>query len=331
MTGRIGRRGWLAAAALAALCAGRPVGAAAQHVSVYSAHEASIIEAMVPPFEKATGITVDVVKAGGGDLLNRVRAEAGAPRADVIWSVGPDLLAASPNLLEAYRPAGYDQVLDPKFGVTGNWLPYTGTVMVIAVNTAKVKPADYPKTWSDLADPKWHGLVSSARSDSSSSAFSQYLTILTCYGDKGLDIYKRIFANFVLSDSSGAVPRYVNDGEASVGLTLEDNALQYVKGGGHMAIVYPADGTLVNADGVALVKNAPHPAEARRFIDYLMSKPAQEILVQTIGRRSIRTDVAPNPAALPLSQIKAVPYDTEDAAKQRAAMLAQWRKIADSQ
>ncbi len=331
MAGSIGRSIGLFAAAMAALCGGFARGAAAQHVSVYTAHESAIVEAMVPPFEKATGITVDVVKGGGGDLLNRVRAEAGKPRADVIWSVGPDLLAANPALLEAYRPAGFDAIVDPKFAVTGNWLPYTGTVMVLAVNTQKVKPADYPKTWSDLAEPKWHGLVSSARADSSSSAFSQYLTILTCYGDKGPDIYKRIFANFILSDSSGAVPRFVNDGEAHVGLTLEDNALQYIKGGGHMAIVYPADGTLVNADGVALVKNGPNPDQGRRFIDYLMSKPAQEILVQTVGRRSIRTDVAPNPAALPLSQIKAIPYDVENAAKQRATLLAQWQRIADSQ
>ena len=305
--------------------------AAGGRVSVYTAHESSIIDAMVPPFQKATGITVDVVKGGGGDLLNRVKAEAGAPRADVVWSVGPDVLEVNAPLLEAYRPAGYEQVLDPKFAASGVWLPYTGTVMVIAVNTAKVKPGDFPKTWSDLADPKWHGLVSSARADSSSSAFSQFLTILTCYPDTGMDIYKRIFANFVLSDSSGGVSRYVNDGEAFAGLTLEDNALQYVKGGGHMAIVYPSDGTLVNADGVALVKGAPHPDEARRFIDYLMSKPAQEILVQTVGRRSIRTDVPAGPGTKPLSEIKAINYDTVDAARRRATLLAQWRKIADSQ
>ena len=326
--GTISRR--LMGATLMAALTG-PVWAQNQHVSVYTAHEAAIIEAMVPPFEKETGIKVDIVKGGGGDLLNRVRAEAAQPRADVVWSVGPDILEANARLLEAYKPAGYDAVLDPKFPVTGIWLPYTGTVMVLAVNTQKLQPGDYPSTWSDLAEPKWKGLVSSARADSSSSAFSQFVTILLCYGDKGPDIYKRMFANFILADSSGAVPRYVSDGEAAVGLTLEDGALQYAKNGGHVAIVYPADGTLVNADGVALVKGAPHPAEARRFIDYIMSKPAQEILVGTVGRRSIRTDVAPGPGAKPLADIKAVPYDTDEVGKRRAALLAQWRKIADGQ
>ena len=319
---------WLSVAMMLIL---GPAWAQERHVSVYTAHEAAIIEAMVPPFEQETGITVDIVKGGGGDLLNRVRAEAGQPRADVIWSVGPDILEANARLLEAYRPAGYDAVLDAKFPVTGVWLPYTGTVMVLAVNTQKLTPAEYPRTWSDLAAPKWKGLVSSARADSSSSAFSQFVTVLLCYGDQGPDIYKRMFGNFILADSSGAVPRYVSDGEAAVGLTLEDGALQYARNGGPVAIVYPADGTLVNADGVALVKGAPHPAEARRFIDYLMSKPAQEILVNTVGRRSIRTDVAPLPGAKPLAEIKAVAYDTDDVGKRRAALLAQWRTIADSQ
>ena len=45
------------------------------------------------------------------------------------------------------------------------------------------------------------------------------------------------------------MPRFVNDGEAVVGVTLEDNAYLYVKGGGPVAIVYPEDGTSAIADG----------------------------------------------------------------------------------
>ncbi len=331
MARSVSARLFVAVAALAAHAAFRPAGAAEQRVTVYTAHEAAIVDALVPRFQQETGIIVDIVKAGSGDVLNRAKAEAAAPRADVIWSIGGEVLASNPNLLQAYKPADFDRVLDPKFASDGPWLPYTGVVMVMAVNTTKLKPAEYPKTWSDLADKKWHGQVSSARADSSGSAFTQYTTILAAYGDKGLDTYARIFANFALSDSSGAVPRYVNDGEAEVGLTLEDNALQYVKGGGHVAIVYPTDGTTINADGVALVKGAPHPDQGKRFIDWVLSKPVQEILVQTVGRRSIRTDVSANGALPPLAQIKTIPYDMAAVSRDRAALMAKWKKIADSQ
>lgn len=326
------RRSLLGAAAASAAIgtAIRPARAADDRVTVYTAHEASIVEVVVPGFEKATGIKVDVVKAGSGDIVNRVRAEAGTPRGDVIWSIGGELLEANPALLQPYRPTDYDRVLDPKFPASGNWLPYTGVVMVIAVNTAKLKPADYPKTWADLAAPRWKGMVSSARADSSGSAFTQYTTILAAHGDKGPEVYASILRNFALSDSSGAVSRYVNDGEALAGLTLEDNALQYVKGGGHVAIVYPADGTTIAADGVALIKGAPHPEAAKRFIDHVLSQPVQQTLVQTVGRRSIRTDVPANAALPKLSDIKTVPYDLVAASRDRAALIARWKRLADN-
>ena len=44
-------------------------------VVVYTAHKASIVDALVPKFEKDTGIKVDVVKAGSGDIIKRVKAE----------------------------------------------------------------------------------------------------------------------------------------------------------------------------------------------------------------------------------------------------------------
>lgn len=324
------RQAGLAAASLLGVGGARRAGAAEDRVSVYTAHEASIIEALAPRFQRDTGITAEVVKLGSGDVVNRVRAEARQPRADVIWSVGGEILAANPALLEAYKPADFDRVLDPKFTVSGPWLPYTGVLPVIVVNTAKLRPEEQPKTWADLALPRFKGMVSSARADTSGSAFTQYVTILAAYGDKGPDTYARIFANFALADSSGAVARYVADGEALAGIALEDNALQYVRGGAKVAIVYPADGTTINADGIGLVKGAPHPEAARRFIDWTLSKPVQEQLVQSIGRRSIRNDVAGGAALPPLSEIRTIPYDLEAVSRDRAALVSRWKRLADS-
>lgn len=321
---------WLLSCAVAAIATATPAWAQ-QHVVLYTAHEAAITEQLVPRFEKETGIKVDLIKGGGGDLINRVKAEAAAPRADVVWSVGADLLAANPGLLQPYKPAGLDAVLNPKFASNGNWLPYTGVIMVFAVNTQKLQPAGYPRSWMDLADAKWKGKVSSARADSSSSAFIQYATVLSAFGDKGQEVYAKIFPNFALSNSSGAVPRFVNDGEALVGITLEDNALQYVKGGGKVAIVYPAEGTSLTADGIALVKGAPDAEAGKKFIDWALSQKVQEWLVQTLGRRSIRSDVASSTVLPALSEIKTVNYDVEAVAKNLPQLLSTWKKLAESQ
>jgi len=63
-------------------------------VVVYTAHEETIINALVPMFEKETGIKVEYVKMGSGDVIKRAKAEAARPQADVIWSIGGEQLEA---------------------------------------------------------------------------------------------------------------------------------------------------------------------------------------------------------------------------------------------
>lgn len=316
------RRGFLATTAFG-LTAG-PVFAQAKTVSVYTAHNTTIVNALQPKFEAESGIKIELVKAGSGDIIRRVKAEAAAPKADVIWSIGGEALEENKALFAPYAPKDA-AALVPAYKASPEWLPYTGIMAVFAVNNKKLKPEEYPKSWKDLADPKWKGKISSARADSSGSAFQQLATVLLAYGDKGWDIYNGILANMILSDSSGAVPRFVNDGEALVGLTLEDNALEYVRAGGNVVIVYPEDGTSTVADGIALVKGAPNAENGKIFLDWLLSKSVQEFVVKEIGRRPVRSDVAAT-GLKPLGEIKLVNYDMGKIAANRTQWIAEWRK-----
>ena len=56
-------------------------------VTVYTAAPQNFVDTMVPGYEKATGVKVEIIKAGSGELLNRLRAESSSPVADVLWSV----------------------------------------------------------------------------------------------------------------------------------------------------------------------------------------------------------------------------------------------------
>src|SRR5437667_2695704 len=189
-------------------CVTVPAGAQ-QRVSIYTAHTANIVERLIPEFEKATGIKADVVKAGSGDIINRVRAEAANPKCDVIWSIGGELLEANPDLLEPYQPKDAAMIADA-FKTSGAWIPYTGIVNVFVVNTKKLKPEEYPKTWAELAQPRFKNLVSMADAEKSGSAYMQLNTFLTIYSDKqpGWDKFKEVYKNLNVSASSGAVPRF---------------------------------------------------------------------------------------------------------------------------
>jgi iron(III) transport system substrate-binding protein len=291
-------------------------GAQAKTVVAYTAHEDNIIAEMVPLFEKETGYKLEFVKLASGDVIKRVKAEAANPQCDVIWSIGGEQLELDNALLEKYVPKEWSKI-NKVFKVGTNWLPYTAIMNVFIVNTNLVKESDTPKKWTDLMDPRWKGKISSATPDKSGSAYMQLNNVLLASKDDGWDVYKKILANFVIATGSGVVPKNVNDGEASIGITLEDNAFRFVQGGGPVKIVYPKDGVIAAADGIALVKGAPHPDAGKFFIDWCLSKSTQDFLVAKMFRRPVRVDGA-NPPGLPaLSKVKTLPYDFGDAAKNK--------------
>jgi iron(III) transport system substrate-binding protein len=303
------------------------VSAQAQKVVVYTAAKQVLVDELTTRFTRETGIAVETVIAGSSDVIRRVRAEAAAPKVDVIWSIGGEVLEANKDLLTAYTPKD-DAVLLTAYKISPEWQPFSGILAIFIANTQALKPADYPKTWKDLADPKWKGQIASARADSSGSAFQQFATVIARYGDAGWDIYKGILGNMLLAESSGLVSRLVNDGEAKLGIALEDDALDYVKGGGPVTILYPEDGTSTVADGMALAKGAPNAESGKRFIDWLLTKPVQEIVVKQMGRRAVRIDVAGGGGAKPITEVKLVNYDIRAIAQNRAAWIARWKEMA---
>jgi len=306
-----------------------PAGASAQSgtVSVYTAHAPEIYNEVVPMFEAETGISVSLVQAGSGDIVQRVRAEARSPLADVIWSIGGEALEANSDLLEPFTSA-HDDMIDPLYKVGTNWLPYTGIPMVFVVNTDMVADDEMPVSWADLADPKWDQQIAFAGADSSGSAFMQLATVLDVYGEEeGWDLFEAMMGNFIITNSSGRVPRGTADGEFAIGLTLEEAAQRYVAGGAPVTIVYPEPATSALPDAVALVKDGPNPEAGQAFIDFVLSKEIQEFLVETMQRRSIRTDVA-QPDGLPgLDEVSIQNYDMAWAGAERDAIIRRYLSI----
>jgi iron(III) transport system substrate-binding protein len=317
----------IVATAGAVFASGAPETEPTQRVIAYTAHEDTIIAEMTRRFTEETGIEIEFVKLGSSDVIRRVVAEADNPQADVIWSIGGEALEANSSVLAPYTPAEWDMIADV-YKVGTNWLPYTGIMNVFIANTEMLAANQRPQTWTDLADPQLAGLVSSARADRSGSSYMQLANVLAVYGeDEGWDVYESILENFALSASSGAVPRFVNDGEAAVGITLEDNAQRFVAGGGPVEIIYPADGTVAAPDGIALIQNGPNPDAGRAFIDWALSRSTQDFLVEAMGRRSVRTDGTTPPGLPALTEINTISYDFEWAAGNRDAFIGRFTEM----
>lgn len=295
-------------------------------VTIYSAAPQDLLDQVIPAFEKAAKVKVDVIKGGSGDLINRLKAEAGRSTADVLFSVSTDVVEANGKLFTKFVPDNVKFLADA-FKVNDAAIPFTAVATSFGVNTKLLTPAQYPKTWADLGNPIYKGKISAGRPDKSGSAYIQLALILQIHGEeKGWAIYGKILDNTVLSNSSGAVSKFVNDGEAMIGLSNEDTLLRYKVGGGPVELLYPTDGTSAIADVMALTASPANPQGGRAFINFMLSKEAQEIL-DAAGRRSVRADVVSKNALTPLAKLKLVKYDDDWAGANRARILAKWNEL----
>ncbi|NME64532.1 extracellular solute-binding protein [Clostridium cadaveris] len=301
-------------------------------ITVYSPHPADPLNAGVKEFQEKTGITVNVVAAGTGELLKRVEAEAENPLADVFWGGGADSVANYTKYFDEFTPEA-DSVISKEYkDANHKWVGESPLPMVIMYNKKLVKESDVPKSWSDLLDAKWKGKIAYADPAKSGSSFTILSTMITAYGKddgKGWDFIKNFYSNLdgkVLSSSSG-VYKGVADGEYSVGLTLEKEAQNYVTAGADVGYIYPSDGTSAVPDSIALIKGCKNPDGAKQFINFVLGKDCQSMMAEKYNRRPVRNDMEP-PKGLPkMSDIKIVNYDFDWAATGKADILNKWKDI----
>ena len=77
-------------------------------------------------------------------------------------------------------------------------------------------------------------------------------------------------------------------------------------------------------DGSALIRGAAHAENARRFLDFTVSREVQELLAGEFCRRSVREDVEPQASMVPLEEIPMADYDVAQASGRRDAVLMSW-------
>jgi len=317
----------LSLAALA--CSGAALAqSASQTITIYTSAPSEIQKALVPAIRAKLGLEVQLVSAGGGELMKRLRAERARPLADLVVSTGGDVIDANPDLFEPYAVRELDQI-NKAYRVSPHWTPFTVTIpTVLLVNTKLVPAAEMPSRWADLADPKWKGKIAFAGADKSSSALTQMLQIIYNEGEqKGWALFEAMFKNFVVTGSSSAVARGTAQGEYAMAITLEDYGLNYLEGGAPVRVVYPSEGINSSADAMALVRGAPNAAGAKAVLDFLASAEGQTLMVKASGRRPVRADVRAAAGGPELSKLNVKTYPQDWANAQQKGYLARYQQM----
>ncbi len=144
---------------------------------MYTSHKEEVYWPIIQEFEARTGIWVEVEAGGTSELLARLRREADAPAADVMFGGGVDSLEAYQDCFSPYFCAGWEG-LDPAMrSEEGLWTPFSALPVVLIYNTKLVVPGQITG-WRDLFSPAWQGRIAFCDPSVSGSSFTGLITLL---------------------------------------------------------------------------------------------------------------------------------------------------------
>jgi len=285
-------------------------------VVFYTAIDITVATQIAKSFEAAyPDITVQVERNGGERIAQRLAQERQANifAVDVLdssdtaqfitWKRQGWLTPFVPAEVAAKWPA-------EQRDAEGYFANERFTLMPIAYNTRLVKPADAPKSFADLLDPKWAGKIVKAHPGYSGGIVTSTFETSRALG---WGYFERLGRQRVMQvQSATEPPKKLALGERA----LEADGLEYVlihmqERGDPVAIVYPAEGTPLITGSVALADKAPHPSAARLFISFLFSRRRQQLMCDAGGMRSFHPDVTLKAGRTRLAEIKLLPADAE--------------------
>ena len=318
-------KGFLVVGALI-LC-GAPLALAKGNLVIYNAGSPELGHDLVRAFKAKQGdINVEIIRQGSGELLTRIKAEAGRPQGDIIIAVAKENLEAIRGLLEPYRvPEDAAFPNDVKDTKENKFYGFSFNIQAFIINKDLVSLDEAPKSWKDLGAKKWSGKVVLANPALSGSAYAQLFQMVHLYGWDFINSVRKV-TTFV--PKSTLVYTFVGRGEFAIGVTGEGNVFGEINKKNPVAAVYPSEGTGLRFDASAIIKGGPNLNNAKIFMDWLTTKEAMTIISQAPHfRRMARPDVPPPPGLKPSSEIKFFPYDAIKASKSRNAYLQKFGEI----
>ena len=277
--------------------------ASQKEVVLYCSVDQEFAEPIIAQFEKESGIKVlaryDTEASKTVGLVQRLRSEASNPVADVFWSseIFYTIRLAEEGLLASYESEQTRDWPDLFKDPLNRWHGFGIRARVIAYNTNKVSVDEAPKSLEDCLDSKWKGRIVMASPESGTTG-GDVASWFAHYGsEKATEILRALKANEIriVSGNSTAV-KMVYTGQADICFTDTDDVYAAQRNGYPVALnlLKQGDqGPLAIPNTAALIKNAPHPEQAKVLLDFILSEELEKLLVESDSHNSpIRPELA---------------------------------------
>ena len=274
------------------------------------------------------GVSVSVVRTTGQVAYQRIQQELknNAPQCDVFSTTDIAHMPAlhAQGALANYVPQSAGE-LAPAFvglGEPGFYYATTVSLQILVYQTISVPPADVPRNWTDLIDPKWRNHVAVAHPAFSGNFGQWVLAMRKLYG---WQYFERLAQNKPRIGRSGNDPlTMLNAGESLIGTGPVSTTVQNIDKGNHVNFIYPTDGTLLCVGPSAVLAQAPRPNAARLFMEWLLSADYARAGAKW-HLEAVRADAPPLPGTKPLADLNLLHLTTDEIAKGVPEVIEQWR------
>jgi iron(III) transport system substrate-binding protein len=234
------------------------------------------IPAMAAAFTKKYGIKVVLWRSSSETVSNRLVTEARAGRfdADVIDNNGPGMeVLHRENILQPVKSPNDKDLIPEAFPASKDWVATTVDVFVQAYNTNKIKKADLPKSYNDLLDPKWKGMLTVEADDQGWFA----MTTEKLGKEKTQKLFADIVAKNGISVRKGhsLLANLIVSGDVPMGLTLYGYKPEQLKKKGAPIDWFVLQPAVAQTRGIALPKKVQHPYAALLFYDFMLTDGQQ--------------------------------------------------------
>ncbi|MFE6667814.1 2-aminoethylphosphonate ABC transporter substrate-binding protein [Streptomyces sp. NPDC057697] len=296
--------GCLALAATLSACGGSSAASDEKVVTVYSAdglkgeNGDGWYDKVFKDFEKKTGIKVKYVEGGSGEMVQRAVREKSNTQADVLVTLPPFIQQAdSKGLLTAYDPAGADQVDGADKASDSKWTSVVNNYFGFIYNKKELKSA--PTTWEELTGAKFKDKIQYSTPGVAGDGTAVLIKAMHDFGGKepAMAYLKKLQANNVgPSASTGKLAPKVDKGELLAANGDVQMNFAQSKDMPNLGIWFPAKQggkatTFALPYAAGLVDKAPHSANGKKLLDFMLSEQAQKDVSAVGGGFSARKDV----------------------------------------
>ena len=309
------------------------VASAKDELVVYTALNEDEMASFVEKFKEDTGIEIEYIQGGAGDISARVLAEKDSPYADVMVGGSVDVYAplAREGIFVKYDSPNNDD-LDPRFNdPNGFWQGWYMGVLGIVINRdrfeAELKPLglEYPVTWDDLLDERYKNVFVTSNPVTAGGGYIFAADQIFRLGeDAAWDYFKALDKNVHhYYKGAGDCISPVATGEFIVGMSWVHDIYKQVKAGYPIDVVIPKQ-TAFEIGGVAIVNSGKNLENAQKFVDWLLTEEIGTMNTKNSNRYSVLASV-PSPEGLPLlDEVDLVEYDRAKAGAMKPDVVAKF-------